>query len=57
MAKDSMIIQTNELEVCAREYVDISDGLWPEISLWIHSIRVVSRASSLHIRLILLNCD
>ncbi|KAK0437622.1 hypothetical protein EV421DRAFT_2060249 [Armillaria borealis] len=43
MAKDSMIIQTNELEVCAGEYVDIADDLWPEISLWIHSIRVISR--------------
>ncbi|KAK0471001.1 hypothetical protein IW261DRAFT_1612332 [Armillaria novae-zelandiae] len=27
MTKDSMIIQTDELEVCAGEYVDISG--WP----------------------------
>ncbi|KAK0471000.1 hypothetical protein IW261DRAFT_1425522 [Armillaria novae-zelandiae] len=43
MTKDSMIIQTDELEVCAGEYVDISGGLWPEMSLWVHSIRVISR--------------
>lgn len=43
MTKDSMIIQTDELEVCAGEYVDVSDGLWPETSLWVHSIRVISR--------------
>ncbi|KAK0219256.1 hypothetical protein IW262DRAFT_1448992 [Armillaria fumosa] len=45
MTKDSMIIQTNELEVCAGEYVDISDGLWPEMSLWVDNIRVISRPS------------
>ncbi|KAK0184726.1 hypothetical protein F5146DRAFT_1073457 [Armillaria mellea] len=43
ISKDSMVIQTNELEVCLGEYADIADGLWPEMSLWIHSIRVISR--------------
>ncbi|SJL14715.1 uncharacterized protein ARMOST_18182 [Armillaria ostoyae] len=33
----------DKLEVCAGEYIDIADGLWPETSLWIHGIRVISR--------------
>ncbi|KAK0454188.1 uncharacterized protein EV420DRAFT_604625 [Desarmillaria tabescens] len=28
--KESMVIQTNEMDICAGEYVDIPDDLWPE---------------------------
>lgn len=38
-----MVIQTNELDICAGRYVDIPHELWPDVGLWIHNIRVVSR--------------
>ncbi|KAG7443711.1 uncharacterized protein BT62DRAFT_934666 [Guyanagaster necrorhizus] len=38
-----MIIQTNELGICAGRYVDIEDDMWLEVSPQIHNIKVISR--------------
>ncbi|KAK0471013.1 hypothetical protein IW261DRAFT_1671852 [Armillaria novae-zelandiae] len=38
----SVVIQTNELDICAGRYVDIPPDLWQEISPEIQNIRVIS---------------
>jgi len=38
-----MVIQTNELDICAGRYVDIPHELWSDVGLWIHNIRAISR--------------
>ncbi|KAK0492919.1 hypothetical protein EDD18DRAFT_441304 [Armillaria luteobubalina] len=38
-----LVIQTNELTICAGHYVDIPPNLWEEMSTFISSIRVISR--------------
>ncbi len=38
-----MVIQTNELDICAGLYIDILHELWSDVGLWIHKIRVISR--------------
>ncbi len=43
MNSQSVVVQTNELDICAGRYVDIPQDLWPEISPQIHNIRVVPR--------------
>ncbi|KAK0454196.1 uncharacterized protein EV420DRAFT_1555665 [Desarmillaria tabescens] len=43
LSKDSMIIQTNELDVCDGEYVDIPDELWVGIGPRVCNINVISR--------------
>ncbi|KAK0437628.1 hypothetical protein EV421DRAFT_2038130 [Armillaria borealis] len=43
ITKDSMIVQTKELDVCAARYVSIPDDLWPEVSHRIDNIKVISR--------------
>ncbi|KAK0492922.1 hypothetical protein EDD18DRAFT_1289840 [Armillaria luteobubalina] len=40
---DGVVVQTNELDVCAGRYVDIPPNLWQEISPEIQNIRVISR--------------
>ncbi|KAK0219247.1 hypothetical protein IW262DRAFT_1087131 [Armillaria fumosa] len=39
----SVVVQTNELDICAGRYVDIPPDLWPEISPEIQNIKVISR--------------
>ncbi|KAK0200643.1 hypothetical protein DFS33DRAFT_172247 [Desarmillaria ectypa] len=41
--KESMIIQTKELDVCAGRYVNIPDDLWPAVSCRVDNIKVISR--------------
>ncbi|KAK0454194.1 uncharacterized protein EV420DRAFT_604824 [Desarmillaria tabescens] len=43
IARESMIIQTNELDICAGRYIDIPDDLWLEISPRIYNIKVITR--------------
>ncbi|SJL14727.1 uncharacterized protein ARMOST_18194 [Armillaria ostoyae] len=43
ITKDSMIVQTKELDVCAGRYVSVPDDLWPEVSHRIDNIKVISR--------------
>ncbi|PBK81593.1 hypothetical protein ARMGADRAFT_1020219 [Armillaria gallica] len=38
-----LVIQTNELAICAGHYVDIPPNLWEEMSTFISGIRVISR--------------
>ncbi|KAK0454210.1 uncharacterized protein EV420DRAFT_1645103 [Desarmillaria tabescens] len=43
----SIVIQTNELDICAGRYVDIPPDLWPEINPQIQNIKVISHPSFL----------
>ncbi|SJL14705.1 uncharacterized protein ARMOST_18171 [Armillaria ostoyae] len=43
MNAQSIVIQTNEMDVCAGRYVDIPPDLWPEISPQIRNLKVISR--------------
>jgi len=38
-----MVVQTNELDICAGRYVDIPLELWLDVHLKIKNIRVISR--------------
>ncbi|KAK0492933.1 hypothetical protein EDD18DRAFT_1465145 [Armillaria luteobubalina] len=42
--KESIVVQTNELDICGR-YVDIPHEVWPDVGHSIHSVRVISRPS------------
>lgn len=39
----ALVVQTNELDICAGHYVDIPPSLWQEMSEFVSNIRVVSR--------------
>ncbi len=52
-----MVIQTNELDICAGQYVDIPHELWSDVGLWIHKIRVISPELRLHLCPELLTMD
>ncbi len=43
----SIVVQTNELDICVGRDVDIPPNLWPEISPQILNIKVVSRTCCL----------
>ena len=38
-----MVIQTNELDICAGRYVGVPQELWSDVGLRILNIRVISR--------------
>ncbi|KAK0464052.1 hypothetical protein IW261DRAFT_1524782 [Armillaria novae-zelandiae] len=45
ISMESMVIQTNELNICVGRYVDIPHEVWADVGRWIHNIRVISRPS------------
>ncbi|KAK0488267.1 hypothetical protein EDD18DRAFT_593349 [Armillaria luteobubalina] len=44
LSRDAMIIQTNNLDICKKEYVDIPGELWGDIGPRIRSIKIVTRS-------------
>lgn len=42
-----MIIQTDELDICAGRFIDIPLELWEDVSRDISNIKVISRACSI----------
>ncbi|KAK0488289.1 hypothetical protein EDD18DRAFT_1466267 [Armillaria luteobubalina] len=38
-----IVVQTNEMDICAGRYADIPSDLWSDISHKIHNIKVISR--------------
>ncbi|KAK0470992.1 hypothetical protein IW261DRAFT_1513954 [Armillaria novae-zelandiae] len=45
ISMESMVIQTNELNICVGRYVDIPHEVWADVGRWIDNIRVISRPS------------
>ncbi|KAK0471012.1 hypothetical protein IW261DRAFT_1612337 [Armillaria novae-zelandiae] len=41
--EEFIVVQTNEMDICAGRYADIPSDLWSDISHKIHNIKVISR--------------